>query len=201
MYYAVMFNLDKAILEWRRGMIGGGIKRAVLLEELEGHLRQDVEQQMQLGITAQEAFKIAVARIGRTDELKLEFAKGDKSSTTNRVLGVLWLAGCLLSFNTVCHQHPTVSGGRTVLAMSMSALFIYAAGVVGSVFLFRGAKLGRSIVRMLALLMAIACLAQVLSFGMAAQWRVWCGVVSVFSLVTIWLLHVPEDKKPSVTAQ
>jgi len=48
-----MFDLDEAILEWRRGMIGGGIKRAVLLEELEGHLRQDVEQQMQLGLTAQ----------------------------------------------------------------------------------------------------------------------------------------------------
>jgi hypothetical protein len=66
---------------------------------------------MHLGLTAREAFEVAVARIGRADELKREFAKGDKPSTTGRVLGVLWLAGCLFSFNTVCHQHPTVSGG------------------------------------------------------------------------------------------
>jgi hypothetical protein len=201
MYCVAMFNLDQAILEWRRQVIDAGIKRAVLLEELESHLRQDVEQQMQLGWTAQEAFEVAVARIGRADELKREFAKGDKSSNVNRVLGVLWLAGCLLSFNTVCRQHPTVSGGGTVLAMSMCGLFIYAAGVVGSVFLIRGAKWGRSVVRMLALLMVIACFAQILNFGMAAQWRVWCGVVTGFSLVTIWLLHAPEDKKLSVTAQ
>jgi hypothetical protein len=82
----------------------------------------------------------------------------------------------------------------------MCAFFIYAAGVVGSGFLFRGAKWGRSIVRMLALLMAIACFAQIFQFSVAAQWRVWCGIVTVFSVATIWLLHAPEDKKPRLSS-
>jgi hypothetical protein len=205
-----MFNLEQAISEWRRQMLAAGLKTPVPLEELESHLRQDVEQQMQLGINAQRAFEIAVARIGQADALKTEFAKSggfldflgvSKSARINRVLGVLWLAGCSLSFNTICHQYPMVSRAMPVLVMSMSAIFIYATGVVGSVFLFRGAKWGRSIVRTLALLMAIACFAQLLSFGMTAKWRAWCGVVAAFCLVTIWLLHAPEDKKPSTAAQ
>jgi hypothetical protein len=205
-----MFNLEQAISEWRRQMLAAGIRAPVPLDELEIHLREDVEQQMQSGINAQQAFEIAVAGIGQADALKTEFAKAgsfldflgvSKSAKTNRVLGVLWLAGCSWSFNTICHQHPMVSRDRPVLVMSMNALFIYAAGVVGSVFLFLGATWGRSIVRMLALLMAIACFAQLLSFSMAAKWREWCGVVTVFSLVTIWLLHAPADKKPGTAAQ
>ncbi len=48
-----MFNLEQAISEWRRQMLAAGLKTPVPLEELESHLRQDVEQQMQLGINAQ----------------------------------------------------------------------------------------------------------------------------------------------------
>jgi hypothetical protein len=39
-----MFNLEQAISEWRRQMIAVGIKTPVPLEELESHLREDVEQ-------------------------------------------------------------------------------------------------------------------------------------------------------------
>jgi leader peptidase (prepilin peptidase)/N-methyltransferase len=70
-----MFNLEQSIANWRRRMLAAGIKSPVPLEELEGHLREDVEQQMQSGLNAQQAFEVAVQRIGQAGALKREFAK------------------------------------------------------------------------------------------------------------------------------
>src|ERR1041385_6414011 len=70
-----MFNLDQTIANWRRQMAAGGIKRAEVLDELESHLREDIEAQMRSGTDAQRAFEVAVERIGRVETLKPEFAK------------------------------------------------------------------------------------------------------------------------------
>jgi hypothetical protein len=70
-----MFNLDHAISEWRRQMIAGGIKTPVPLNELESHLREDVEQQMRTGATAEQAFREAAQRVGAAENLRREFAK------------------------------------------------------------------------------------------------------------------------------
>jgi hypothetical protein len=70
-----MFNLERAITEWRQQMLAAGIKTPVPLEELENHLHEDIAQQMQSGIAAQSAFELAVQRIGHAGTLKKEFAK------------------------------------------------------------------------------------------------------------------------------
>jgi len=70
-----VFNLDQAIAEWRRQMIAGGIKTPTVLDELESHLREDVERQMRPGRSQEQAFEAAVRRIGDSDLLKAEFAK------------------------------------------------------------------------------------------------------------------------------
>lgn len=70
-----MFNLDQAIANWRRQMMAGGIKSTEVLDELESHLREDVEQRMRSGTLAERAFEEAVQKVGRADELKLEFGK------------------------------------------------------------------------------------------------------------------------------
>ena len=57
-----MFNLDEAIAEWRRKMDAGGVKAPVPLDELESHLREDLEQRMQSGANAEQAFEAAVQR-------------------------------------------------------------------------------------------------------------------------------------------
>jgi len=56
-------------------MLAGGIKTPVPLEELELHLREDVEQQVQLGSEPRHAFETAVLRIGRPGPLRREFTK------------------------------------------------------------------------------------------------------------------------------
>ena len=70
-----MPDLEKQIAEWRRQMLAAGIKTPVPLEELESHLREDVERQIQLGMSAQEAFDAAVERVGQASALKSEFEK------------------------------------------------------------------------------------------------------------------------------
>src|ERR1041385_7042230 len=70
-----MFNLDQAITDWRRQMLAAGIKAPVPLDELESHLRDDVEQQMQSGLTARQAFEVAVRQLGEAGVLKQEYKK------------------------------------------------------------------------------------------------------------------------------
>jgi hypothetical protein len=70
-----MFNLEQAVANWRRQLIIAGIKAPVPMEELEIHLREEIERQMQSGLSAQPAFGIAVEKIGQAPELKGEFKK------------------------------------------------------------------------------------------------------------------------------
>ena len=65
-----MFDLEKAIAEWRRQMLAAGIKTPVPLEELESHLREDIERQMKSGLSAQRAFEIAMENIGQAPNSK-----------------------------------------------------------------------------------------------------------------------------------
>jgi hypothetical protein len=70
-----MFNLEEKISEWRQQMLAAGIKTPVPLEELEIHLREEIERQMKSGLSAQQAFGIAVEKIGQASDLKMEFKK------------------------------------------------------------------------------------------------------------------------------
>lgn len=70
-----MFDLEQAIAEWRRKMIAAGIKTPVPLEELENHLREEMETQMRSGLAADRAFALAVERIGDATRLREEFEK------------------------------------------------------------------------------------------------------------------------------
>ncbi|HLX68434.1 MAG TPA: Clp protease N-terminal domain-containing protein [Verrucomicrobiae bacterium] len=77
-----MFDLEKSIAEWRRQMIAGGIKSRAVLDELESHLREDVEQRMRSGTPVEKAFEEAVQQVGQADQLKLEFGKVELPRTT-----------------------------------------------------------------------------------------------------------------------
>lgn len=85
-------------------MIAGGIKTPVPLEELESHLREDVERQMQLGVSAEPAFHRAVEDIGSGEKLEQEFAKVRelKRMRTRQVLR-RWsaIAGTALVYSTL----------------------------------------------------------------------------------------------------
>ena len=70
-----MFNLEEKISEWRKQMLAAGIQTPVPLEELESHLREDVEQRIRSGASAQASFAMAVLQIGQANQLTNEFKK------------------------------------------------------------------------------------------------------------------------------
>jgi len=70
-----MFDLEKAIADWRQQMVAAGVKNGEVLNELESHLRDDIEQQMRTGLAPQRAFETAVERMGHGQALKREFEK------------------------------------------------------------------------------------------------------------------------------
>jgi len=70
-----MFNLERTIADWRQQMMAAGIKTPVPLEELESHLREDINQRIRSGATAEQAFALAVNQIGSGNKLQAEFGK------------------------------------------------------------------------------------------------------------------------------
>lgn len=70
-----MFDLNRAIAGWRREMLASGVRPVDALEELETHLRDVFEQNVQSGVERPEAFKRAVEQVGSSTELAAEFQK------------------------------------------------------------------------------------------------------------------------------
>ena len=90
-----MPDLEKQIAEWRRQMVAAGFKTTAVLDELESHLREDVEQQVRSGTGAQQSFEMAVQRLGQAAALEGEFEKvGETREAPERVKNaMLTLAG------------------------------------------------------------------------------------------------------------
>jgi hypothetical protein len=70
-----MFDLEKSIADWRQQLLAAGIKTPAPLDELEIHLREEIERQIKSGFNGQEAVEIAVQQIGPAKPLKMEFKK------------------------------------------------------------------------------------------------------------------------------
>jgi hypothetical protein len=70
-----MFNLEQSIADWRAKMLAAGIKTPVPLEELEIHLREEIERQVKSGLSEQEIFNSAIQKIGQAHTVQNEFKK------------------------------------------------------------------------------------------------------------------------------
>jgi hypothetical protein len=106
-----MFNLNQAILEWRQQMAGAGIKTPAPMDELECHLREDIEKQMLAGWSAEQAFTNAVSRLGEAQALKVEFNKNGLPDAVRRQKFRLLLLG----LGTLCYALPLLLNAPHVL--------------------------------------------------------------------------------------
>jgi hypothetical protein len=69
-----MFDLEQAIHQWKQEF-AAALKSPEAIDELESHLREELERRLQSGQSPQQAFRDAVREIGEIDMLKSEFAK------------------------------------------------------------------------------------------------------------------------------
>jgi len=90
-----MFNVEQSIADWRRQMLVGGIKSPVPLDELETHLREDLERRMLSGVDEPQAFEIAVQEIGRPNMLKNEFGKNERKTMRRTMIILLGIFAVL----------------------------------------------------------------------------------------------------------
>jgi hypothetical protein len=128
-----MFNLEESIAQWRRQMLAAGINSPVPLEELESHLREDWERQTRSGLSAQQAFEMAVAQMGQATALKHEFNKTKRNDMINH--NRMYFAA--LATLTVCN------------AISTAVLLYWLAAV--------GGQLGKLSPRLLPWMTALSC--------------------------------------------
>jgi hypothetical protein len=126
-----MFNLNQAITEWRRQMTAGGIKTPAVLDELESHLREDVEQHVRSGIDAQRAFDAAVKKIGPASALRIEFKKSTAGVVLEKlmiVVAFLFVAfGIFLSVVTIIFCYLTI-GERLIAFTALGVTLSVALG-------------------------------------------------------------------------
>jgi hypothetical protein len=114
---------------------------------------------------------------------------------THRILGILWAAYCCYScFNLfralLSHLHPTAGGHEVawpVLAVLAVSFLMYLAGIVASIFLFRGATWARWIIAVIAVYMLLGCVACVVTQKSLPIWAASSGVVALVSLALLFL--------------
>jgi len=99
-----MFNLEQAIADWRRQMLAAGIKTPVPLEELEGHLREEIERQMKLGLSEQKAFEDSILRIGQPEILGNEFKKSE--GIIMKIIGIFVAVVGAVIISRILTEHP-----------------------------------------------------------------------------------------------
>jgi hypothetical protein len=132
-----MFDLEQSIADWRRQMLAAGIRTPVPLEELEMHLREDVERQARSGLCEQQAFEISSARIGEAALIKKEFQKiGMTRRNMMRTIAMLMaLFGTVLGGGmvlpalgqwrdrTVLHLGPLLAGSTLVIIAGCAVIY------------------------------------------------------------------------------
>jgi hypothetical protein len=113
-----MYNLDTSIKAWRRQMLSAGLRNPLVLDELESHLREDVQRRMQSGLGAEQAFESAVRCIGQPDALQNEFAKSAATKAMrlqklkNALLGLIGISLPIPSAFTAAARESLELGGK-----------------------------------------------------------------------------------------
>jgi hypothetical protein len=106
-----MFHLEQSIAAWRKQMLAAGIKSPVPLEELESHLRDEIEQQVKSGMNKQTAFDISVRQIGQPKVLKDEFKKSEGTF----IIGVLVGMALIMPAAAQCRHEGVMTRDEVVL--------------------------------------------------------------------------------------
>lgn len=128
-----MFNLDQAISGWRRQMNAAGIKSPEVLDELESHLREDIERRARGGADISELFHRAVAQFGQPQSLKAEFDRIKERKYMKR--GMMIGAGIIGVMVGMALVMPAVAQYRQIGAMHNNEPWLF---LIGSLMTLAG---------------------------------------------------------------
>ena len=121
-----MFNLDQAISEWRRELIAAGIRNNDVLDELESHLREDLERRARSERDISQLFRTAVAQLGEPRSIKVQFDRIEERKYMKRVLMIgAGIVGVLVGMALVM---PAVAQYRQLGAMRNGEPWLFLIG-------------------------------------------------------------------------
>jgi hypothetical protein len=121
-----MFNLEQSIAGWRQQMLAAGIQTPVPLEELEIHLREEIERQVKSEMNEQTAFEISVRQIGQPKVLKDEFKKGEGTLMKQIVKISIGIIGVLVGMALIM---PAAAQCRHEGVMTRDDVVLYTFGM------------------------------------------------------------------------
>jgi hypothetical protein len=100
-------------------MLAAGIKTPVPLEELEIHLREEIEQSMKLGLSVRNAFQISAQQIGQPKMLNGEFKKSERTfmKIGIGIIGMLIGAALVVPGSIQLHDELVVANGKLALLL------------------------------------------------------------------------------------
>lgn len=114
-----MFDVEKQIEQWRAGMAGSETLGNSTIEELEGHLREQIGDLKASGLSDEEAFLVARRRLGDTTALEEEFAK--VRPHRQLIQRLFWMAAGILGYFLALYASLCVT--------NMAAALGYTAGL------------------------------------------------------------------------
>ncbi|MHC4087678.1 MAG: permease prefix domain 1-containing protein [Planctomycetota bacterium] len=124
-----MFDLNNAIISWRMNLSEKQTFAKSDIDEMESHLREEIESLTASKLAEQEAFLVATHRLGDPDSLAAEFAQVNTSILWRNRL--FWMVAGLLIYIVAMYIARCASTGF-VLLVSVGARG-YSLGVVDTV--------------------------------------------------------------------
>jgi hypothetical protein len=124
--------------------VPGDIKTPVPLEELEIHLREEIEQQMKSGHNEQKAFEISSQWIGQPKMIDIEFKKSERTFMKRTIIiltGIVAMffgAGLIMPTLAWQRDHGTMPAGH--LAFLLLGVVIAVGGFGTTIYGFKKRK-------------------------------------------------------------
>ncbi len=126
-----MFDLNEQIIKWRSNLAQSQTLDSSDIDELESHLREEIEHLTGLKLSDEEAFWVANHRLGSTDSLAGEYAKINRSSIFRRSLSLM-ITG-ILAYLLATYFAIAASKGCIWLAATGGRIRGYELGIIGFV--------------------------------------------------------------------
>jgi len=109
-----MFDLNQEILQWRSNLAKSEALDTSAVNELESHLREEIESLASENLSGEEAFWLARRRLGGACDLAGEFAKVNRSAVLKGRL--FWMAAGVLAYMLAIQSGAAASRLGVLLA-------------------------------------------------------------------------------------